>query len=402
MGGKMKRVIVVGSGAGGATAARELAINGFEIILLEKGITTETGNAYECYDNLDIDVELLKTSCLGGTTLVTAGNAVRTCQKEFKNMGIDLEEELQETEHELGVETLPDSHLGEGTRKMMNASSSLGLVMEKMPKFINSEKCIPCGQCVLGCPRSAKWTTLNYLEEAKNLGVQIIDNTEVTQITSRKGKVTGVKSFNHLFQADYVILSAGAIETPKLLIKAGLDAGKHLFVDTFVTVGGILKNIQFNKEVPMYSLLKGHDYILSPHYSAILAEKLKTNGFHEEDIMGIMVKIKDDRSGMVSEDNVIKNNTSRDAGILAEGSALAGAILTESGVDAKTLVSTPARGAHPGGTAAIGETVNINLETDIKGLFVADASVFPSAPGAPPILTIIALSKRLAKYLGSQ
>ncbi|HTX61581.1 MAG TPA: GMC oxidoreductase, partial [Methanobacterium sp.] len=207
---------------------------------------------------------------------------------------------------------------------------------------------------------------------------------------------------NHLFQADNVILSAGAIETPKLLIKAGLNAGKHLFVDTFVTVGAILQNIQFNKEVAMYSLFKGHDYILSPHYSSIIAEKLKPYGFKEEDIMGIMVKIKDDRSGIVSEDQVTKNNTSRDAGLLAEGSALAGAILTESGADAKTLVSTPARGAHPGGSAAIGETVNINLETDIKGLFVADASVFPSAPGAPPILTIIALAKRLVKYLSSQ
>ena len=169
----MKRVIVVGSGAGGATIARELAMNGFEVVLLEKGITTETEHAYRCYDNLDIGVELLKTSCMGGTTLVTAGNAVRTCQEEFKNLGIDLEEELQEAEHELGVDTLPDSHLGEGTRKIMDAASSMGLVMEKMPKFINPEKCIPCGQCALGCPRSAKWTSLNYLEEAGNLGVQI-------------------------------------------------------------------------------------------------------------------------------------------------------------------------------------------------------------------------------------
>jgi choline dehydrogenase-like flavoprotein len=395
----MKTVIIVGSGAGGATVAKELAINGFEVSVLEKGITTETKNAYKFYDNLDIGVELLKTSCLGGSTLVTAGNAVRTCQNEFKNIGIDLEEELKEAENELRVKTLPDSHLGEGTRKIMNAAFSLGFVMEKMPKFINPQKCIPCGQCTLGCPKGAKWTTLNYLEEAENLGIQIIDNTKVNQITSQSGKVTGVKSLSRLFEADYVILSAGAIETPKLLIKAGLDAGKHLFVDTFVTVGGILKNIQFNKEVAMYSLLKGNDYLLSPHYSSILADKLKPYGYNEEDIMGMMVKIKDERSGIVREDKVIKNNTSRDAGLLAEGSAIAGAILTEAGVDAKTLVSTPARGAHPGGSAAIGETVDINLETTIKGLFVADASVFPSAPGAPPILTIIALAKRLAKYL---
>jgi choline dehydrogenase-like flavoprotein len=398
----MKRVIIVGSGAGGATVARELARNGFEVSLLEKGIKIKIENAYKCYDNLDIGVDLLKTSCLGGTTLVTAGNAVRTCQKEFKDIGIDLEEELQEAEQELDVKTLPNSHLGEGTRKIMESASSMGLNMEKMPKFINSEKCIPCGQCTMGCPRNAKWTTLSYLEEAENLGIQILNNINVTQITSCNGKVTGVKSFNRSFQADTVVLSAGAIETPKLLIKTGLNAGNNLFVDTFVTVGGILKNIQFNKEVPMFSLIKKHDYILSPHYSTILAEKLKPYGFDEEDIIGIMVKIKDDRSGVVREDIVIKENTSRDAGLLAEGSALAGALLTETGVNAKTLVSTSARGAHPGGTAAIGETVDTNLETNIKGLFVADASVFPSAPGAPPLLTIIALAKRLAKYLACQ
>ena len=50
-------------------------------------------------------------------------------------------------------------------------------------------------------------------------------------------------------------------------------------------------------------------------------------------------------------------------------------------------------------TAKIGEIVDSNLETDIKNLFVCDASVLPISPGKPPILTILALSKRLADYL---
>ncbi len=86
---------------------------------------------------------------------------------------------------------------------------------------------------------------------------------------------------------------------------------------------------------------------------------------------------------------------------MAEGCAAAGAILTEAGVSPDTLVSTPARGAHPGGTAAVGEVVDKNLETEIENLFVADASVFPRAPGAPPVLTILALAKRLAKHVVS-
>jgi len=397
----MKNVIVVGSGAGGATVARELSYYGIQVTLLEKGSRIPPEKAHQCYDNLDVGVELLKTTCLGGTTMVTAGNAVRTCQKEFKKMGVDLKDEFQEVEGELGVGTLPDTHFGKGTLKLMEASSSLGLSMEKMPKFIKSEDCIPCGMCALGCPRNAKWSSLNYLEEAEKLGTRIIENAPVTRIMAKEGRVTGVKTYNQEYEADLVIVCAGAIETPRLLRSVGLVAGEHLFVDTFVTVGGVLPHIDFHKEVSMNALYKGEDYILAPHYSSLLTLRLKKYGFHESDMLGLMVKIRDDPSGYVKENVVVKNNTSRDVGIMAEGSALAGAILSEAGVDAKTLVSTPARGAHPGGTAAIGEVVDNNLETEIKGLFVADASVLPRAPGAPPVLIILALAKRLVKHINS-
>jgi len=66
-------------------------------------------------------------------------------------------------------------------------------------------------------------------------------------------------------------------------------------------------------------------------------------------------------------------------------------------VDPSSIVATSLRGAHPGGTAAMGRVVNQALETSIKNLFIADASVIPQAPGRPPILTITSLAKRLAK-----
>ena len=193
------------------------------------------------------------------------------------------------------------------------------------------------------------------------------------------------------------------METPLILRTAGLVAGEHLFVDTFVTVGGVLPDIHFYKEVSMNGLLKMDDgIILAPHYSGLLFSKLKNRRFQEKDILGIMVKIQDESSGRVDGEGVVKNNTSNDLGLLAEGSALAGAILTEAGVDPQTLVSTPARGAHPGGTAAIGEVVDKDLQTNIEGLYVCDASVFPRSPGAPPVLTILALAKRLAKHISRE
>jgi choline dehydrogenase-like flavoprotein len=113
----------------------------------------------------------------------------------------------------------------------------------------------------------------------------------------------------------------------------------------------------------------------------------------------MMVKIKDDNQGQVTSEEVVKYSTARDVGLLSEGAALAGSILVNAGADPTRLVSTPARGAHPGGTAAIGSVVDSNLETEIENLFVADASVLPSAPGAPPVLTILALAKRLGRYI---
>ncbi len=401
----MKNVIVVGSGAGGATVARELALKGVSVTLIEKGRRVTTDNAFQCYDNLDVGVELLKTSCLGGTTLVTAGNAVRTCQKEFKQMGIDLSTEFEETEAELKVRTLPDTHFGEGTLNIMEAAFSLGLPMEKMPKFIDPTKCIPCGKCAFGCPRDAKWSSLDYLDEALKHGIKIIENTAVTRVISANGRVKGVEAFNPEtglkteYDADTVILCSGAIQTPGLLRSAGLIAGEHLFVDTFVTVGGALPGIGFYKEVSMNSLLKKDGFILAPHYSSLLTSRLDKHNIQEEDILGMMVKIPDESSGRVDEKGVFKQSTSNDVGLLAEGCATAGAILTEAGVDPDTLVSTPARGAHPGGTAAVGEVVDKNLETEIEGLCVCDASVFPRAPGAPPVLTILALAKRLTKHI---
>jgi len=393
------KAIVVGSGAGGGTVARELAKSGISVTLIEKGPSTAIKKAYKHYNILNVGTEVSCTVCLGGTTLVTAGNAVRTSEKSFEKFGIDLSREFEEIENELSVTTLPDSHLGDGTKKIMDAAASLGFKAQKMPKFIYSDLCKPCGKCAFGCPRNAKWTSMEFIEEAEKYGANIVEKTPVTDIIISNGKVKGVKSGNRSFEADIVILSAGAIETPRLLQRIGINAGNGLFVDTFVTLGGMLKNIKYNKEVSMNALIKLDDIILTPHFSEILVKKLHKKDAKKKDVLGMMIKIKDEPSGKVTQDNVIKFNTAEDVALLAEGSAIAGSILTEAGVDPKTLVSTYARGAHPGGTAAVGDVVDKNLQTKIKGLYVADASVFPEAPGAPPVLTITALAKRLAKHI---
>jgi choline dehydrogenase-like flavoprotein len=47
----------------------------------------------------------------------------------------------------------------------------------------------------------------------------------------------------------------------------------------------------------------------------------------------------------------------------------------------------------------VGTLVDENLQTEVQGLYVCDASVFPEALARPTVLTIIGLSRRLAKHI---
>jgi len=395
-------VLIVGSGAGGSTVAREIARAGIPVTVLEKGPTVSMGKAYKCYQPSEPCLDLLSTVCMGGSTLVSAGNAVVPSKQYLETMSIDLSKQLNEIKKELNIKELPDSHFGRGTIRIMEAASHLGFNIKKMPKFIKPPKCKPCGKCALGCPQNAKWTALDYLKDAEKHGATIINETPVTGIITENGHVVGVKSHDKIFKSDTVILAPGAISTPRLLQKLGLNAGKEFFMDTFVTVGGIIKDIGFNEEVQMNALIEFEDYIIAPHYSSLIFKQLQRQGTKEADILGLMVKIKDESAGRVEPDKIVKYNTLNDVQLLCEASTKAGAILMEAGVDPRSIVSTPPRGAHPGGTAPIGKIVDKNLETPIRGLFVSDASVLPQSPGIPPIVTIIALAKRLAKHVISE
>ncbi|MGB4642342.1 MAG: GMC family oxidoreductase [Methanothermobacter tenebrarum] len=392
-------VIVVGSGAGGATIARELAKNNINVTILEKGPLVPSKHAFKCYDPPPKGVDLLKTSCVGGSTLVATGNAVRVLEDDLKDYGINITRELDEIEKELNVKPLPRTHIGDGTKLIIDSARSLGLPIRRMPKFINPEECKPCGKCAFGCPRDAKWSAKKFIEDAIRWGAELIPETEAKKLIIEDNKIKGVKTSNGPLYDEIVVLAAGAVGTPRLLLRSGVNAGETFFMDTFITIGGILEGIRFNEEVQMNAIIEMENFILAPHFATLIAKELKRKDYKKEDIIGLMVKIADENNGKVKLDRIIKENTPDDIKLLARGSAIAGSILSNIGVETATILSTHPRGAHPGGTAPIGEVVDENFETKIRGLYIADASVLPKAPGAPPILTIMALALKLARHI---
>ncbi|WP_296847754.1 GMC family oxidoreductase N-terminal domain-containing protein [uncultured Methanobrevibacter sp.] len=397
-------VIIIGSGAGGAIIARELAKNKIPVTIIEKGPYIDSKDAFNYYDSYNDSVDLLTTTCVGGATIVSMSNMVRALDSELHEYGVDISSEYEYVEDLVGVHDLDDSHIGKGTQLFLDAGKELGLKTLKMPKAIREKDCIQCGKCAFGCPADAKWSGKDFIDEAVDDGATFISEAEVTEVIVEDSKVKGVKYIKNNIEesifSDTVILSAGAIGSTLLLRSAGIDAGRKIFFDPFVTVGGYLKDINFNTEVQMAGLVIGNNFVLSPHFSSFTIGNMDDKKVENKDILSIMVKTADEAEGYVDDDgDVVKINTIKDIRYLAEGVATAGFILEKAGVDPTTIASTLYRGAHPGGTAPIGEIVDSNQETNIKGLFVSDASVLPISPGKPPILTILALSKRLSDYL---
>lgn len=398
-------ITIVGAGAGGGLLARELAKNGIEVTILEKGPYIDSKDAFNYYNVYSPDVDLLATTCVGGSTIVSMANMVRALDEELHPFGIDLSEEYEYVEDLVGVHELDDSHIGRGSQLFLDAAEELGLNVSKMPKAIREEDCIQCGKCAFGCPADAKWTAKDFVDEAVEAGATLVTDAEVTDIVLSNMEACGVKYVvngeEKIIKSDKIILCAGAIGSATILKNAGLEGiGEQLFFDPFVSVGGYLKDINFNTEVQMAGLVVGKNFVLSPHFSSFIKANIPYEGVEDKDILSIMVKTPDEAKGYVDTDgSVTKTNTITDIRYLAEGVATAGFILEKAGVDPKTIGSTVYRGAHPGGTAPIGKVVDSNLETEIPNLYVCDASVLPIAPGKPPILTILALSKRLADYL---
>ncbi|MEA3488940.1 MAG: FAD-dependent oxidoreductase [Candidatus Omnitrophota bacterium] len=418
--------IIVGSGAGGASVARELARAGKNVLVLEKGkfatnIGTQVG-ALKFYDHFalrsSIEGFIVYSAIMGGgSTVICCGNGMPVLSKELEAFGIDLSEEFKETENELEIRPLPEELIGEGSQLIMRTGNKIGLEMIPMPKFVDFSKCDSCGKCVLGCIRGAKWTAVKYLQEMQQHGGRILYGVDVKKIIVKKGRAVsliakkGMKKI--ILDANYIVLAAGGLATPAILKRSGLkDAGNKLFVDFFNVTFGTLKDVSVNlyKEPTMAVVstkyLQDKGFLVSPFLFPPLIMPwimpLFKLGklFNYRNLLGIMTKIKDDNEGKVlSNGRFYKKPTKEDIIRLNEGEEIATQILREAGVKEKDIFTSKSCGAHPGGTAAIGDVVDSDLMTEIANLFVCDASVLPVSSGAPPIVTIVSLGKRLGKYL---
>jgi choline dehydrogenase-like flavoprotein len=418
--------IVVGTGPGGASVARELALRGARVLMLEQGSAAPVeGSLVQMAGMAAVpgkgaffhrDASLLvRAITTGGTSTINFATAAPPPQALFAAHGIDLAPALAELRAELPMTPLPDTLVGPLAARIGAAATALSLPWRRLDKLIRSQSCRSgCWRCVYGCPFGAKWTARDFVDQARRHGAQLIDRAEARCVIVQDGRAVGVQAVvdgePRTMRAPIVVLAAGGIGTPRLLHRSRLGPrSSPFFSDPVIAVMGSVDDIDGGAEVPMAAGMMLHaegialaDLTLpKPMYQAFAAQVGRIDRlFAHRRTLSIMVKIRDEIGGGIGPRWVDKTLRQEDRQKFRHGVELARAILDKAG--AHHVFKSWHFAAHPGGSARIGERVDSHLQTSTRGLYVCDASVIPQPWGLPPTLTLLCLGKRLGRHLTAE
>ncbi len=432
-GGTKMKAIVVGSGAGGSVAARELAQNGFEVTILEAGkpfsplthkiswfsslrgswLLKGENSIRRVFPHYAVtrgsdDLAIFRGVTEGGCTSIACGAFIRA-ETGLKEIGLDLSAEFEEIEQTLTITPTPRERWRPLTQQMFDKAKQLGYSPQPTPKVVDHNKCVGCGYCELGCMTGAKWDSRRVYNDYLGKGITLLTNTRVQKVLLEGNQARGVTvsqgKSTEVIKADVVILSAGGIGTAQILRASHLPASDKLWVDVLLTVGGVSKGSRMLKEPPMAWFIKRENYILSPYFD------LLSFWFHKpwkdvaaEDRVGMMIKLADTEQGSVAADGTVtKPLTQEDYGGLEKAKAEAKQIMQAAGVTGP-FVDGMIHGGHLGGTVLLtkADVETMHHSWLPHGLWVADLSLMPRSQGLPAMLTTSALSLRVARKIVAQ
>ncbi|MBQ3425338.1 MAG: SDR family oxidoreductase [Clostridia bacterium] len=341
---------------------------------------------------------------VGGTTTLATGNAV-ACDGALKALGIDLEPQFEALKRQLPITQAHRGLWNDCTRAMFDVFADMGLDPVPTPKFIDPARCARCGHCAISCPTGAKWDTRSLVNEAVREGAQLITGCRVTKLDIGGGRVNSVharhRGINARYSADLVVLAAGGLGTPVILERSGIPCEKTLFVDPVLCVAGPLPGADQGRQLLMPFISQQDGYILSPYMDWLSFFFNRNWRLPMGDIVSVMVKLADEETGSVEGRRVHKHMTGRDNARMETAVEQCREILKRMGVPAQRQFLGTLNAGHPGGMLPLtGEERESLHSPRLPGnLYVADATVLPGSLGNPPILTIMALAKKMAQVI---
>ena len=249
-------VVIVGSGAGGATVAAELAEAGVDVVVLEEGgyhttesFRPETGRALRTlYRDGGGGATIGRPSvlfaegrCVGGSTVVNGGMSWRTpagvLERWAKQDGVleigeaEMDPFFARFEARNSVGTQDPETIGRNSLLLKAGADAKGWAI--VPNRRNQLHCAGTSNCSNGCPTGAKRSmALTSVPRALAFGARVIANCRVDRITLSGRTATGVTGHvvrpggaqgpRVVVRARTVIVAGGAIQTPALLLRSGL------------------------------------------------------------------------------------------------------------------------------------------------------------------------------------
>jgi choline dehydrogenase-like flavoprotein len=487
-------VVVVGSGAGGGTVAEALgplALEGRRVLVLEKGARLAdaelTGREVEMARALyeqgggvltaERTLSLAMGSTFGGSTAVYTGTSLRPPARVIRAWDVpgltheDLARRCARFEADDSVHLVPEAELNDNNRLFRRGAERLGWRAEQFP--VNVRGCRGSGLCNLGCANGAKQGTNRVqLPRAERDGVEVVTRCEVLRIEAggerlrvrarvadRAPGAPGAPSTwaagEHELLARAVVVAAGAVGTPALLLRSGLGGAlprlgrgftchpavivvaeherpltnfvghpKSFYVDRAADEGWLLESCMYFPFTAARSLSgfgPDHEALLRAYPRLQMILVLAVDAPVDENRVTV------DRAGRP----VVRYRfTPAVVRRLTDGARAAARLALAAGArrvhvpvadpplvdaaDAERLDErvTPAMflegrvavsAAHLMGGCAMGRGAGDSVTSGrgrvhgVRGLYVADASLFPAAVEVNPYLTIMALAERVAE-----
>ncbi len=274
-------VVIVGSGAGGGTAAEILAESGWRVVLVEEGplqtsrdFRMSEGEAYPALyqesaarKTRDKAINILQGRCVGGSTTVNWTSSFRTPPATLahwaKAHGLkgygeaELAPWFERMEKRLNISPWPIAP-NENNDLLRRGAQALGIPTAMIRR--NVRGCWNLGYCGMGCPTNAKQSMLlTTVPAALAAGATLLTRTRAEKLALDRERVTGLEcraldaagiftgKARITVRAQHYVLAAGAIGSPALLLRSGAPdphglLGRRTFLHPTVVCAALLRD----------------------------------------------------------------------------------------------------------------------------------------------------------------
>lgn len=273
-------VVVIGTGAGGATIAALLAERGYAVAIVEEGAFVPRHElAGEPMDRVRRlwrasgatwtvgrpPILVPRGRMVGGTTAINSGTCLRVPASVLdvwrRDLGFPddfsvdaMARRYTLVEAELGVTPADRRYVGPVAGVVGRGADALGLKHGPLPR--NAPDCDGQGTCIVGCPTDAKRSTnVSWIPRALRAGAALFTGVTATALLREGSRAVGIEArgvdpcggaHRLVVRARAVVLACGTIEGARWLMDQGVRLpalGRNLSVHPALGVSALLPTV---------------------------------------------------------------------------------------------------------------------------------------------------------------